>query len=208
MSIKLDTTYWMLPYGTLMMIVMIFFVILYSFSQMKSKIEYEKTIAGLQSAVSGEKNQALKEAEMAGMIEDVFKQANMSSYAAVTIDAEIIKIALTHNIIFDSGSIVLKEEAKKALSKLAEAIKGLPNSIVVEGHTDNVPVSGSRIRSNWDLSAMRAFSVIKYMMDEEGIDPERLAAYGYGEFKPVASNDTEAGREENRRIEISIIRER
>lgn len=204
----IDSTSWMVPYGTLMMILMIFFVILYSFSQLDSNIQYEKTLASLQSTVTGKTLQVLKEAEVAYTIEDMFKEEGLEKYVEISIDAQMIRIALTQDIVFDSGSVLLKETAKKTLSKLAGMIKGLPNSIIVEGHTDNIPVKGYKYSSNWELSALRAFSVIKYFIDHEGILPTRLYAHGYGQYKPVQSNETSEGRSKNRRIEISIMREK
>lgn len=206
-KLDIDTTAWMVPYGTLMMILMIFFVILYSFSQLGSGIQYERTLATLQSAASGKKLQVLKEAEIANRLEKLFKEANLDKQAVVTINAQKVKIVLTQDVVFDSGSVELKKEAYIALSKLAEVMKDLPNRIIVEGHTDNIP-AGKKYSSNWELSALRAFSVIKFLIDNGGLSPFRLAAYGYGEYRPIASNDTPEGRSRNRRIDISILREK
>ena len=82
----------------------------------------------------------------------------------------------------------------------------MENPIIVEGHTDNVPISSAKYRSNFELSAARAFSVINYFINSEKIAPVRFSTFGYGEYKPVASNETESDRAKNRRIEINIIR--
>jgi chemotaxis protein MotB len=82
----------------------------------------------------------------------------------------------------------------------------MDNPVVVEGHTDNVPISSKKYRSNFELSAARAFSVINYFINTEKMSPEKFSTFGYGEYRPVSSNDTEEGRAKNRRIEINIIR--
>jgi len=92
------------------------------------------------------------------------------------------------------------------LHKLAGTLKGISQQIVVEGHTDSIPMRSSRMMSNWELSAARAYSVVDYIIKEEGISPDRLSAVGYGQFKPVAPNDTPANRALNRRVEINILR--
>jgi chemotaxis protein MotB len=93
------------------------------------------------------------------------------------------------------------------LSKVASVLKTTVSdlNVGIEGHTDNVPIKHSGWKSNWELSSARALSVVHYLEDQEGIDPKRLSATGYGEFHPVASNETVSGRQENRRVEIVIL---
>lgn len=199
-----ELTSWMVPYGTLMLILMIFFVILYSYSRMGSQIQYERTIATLQTTAGGRgAAQTAGEAGAAANIERLLKEEGLSEQATVSIDPHRVRIAMTQDIIFDFGSSELRGEARRALSSLGDALAGLPNKIIVEGHTDNIPVRGG---NNWELSAMRAFSVIKFLIEEKGFNPRQLAAYGYGEERPIADNSTPEGRAQNRRIEISIIR--
>jgi len=109
-------------------------------------------------------------------------------------------------VLFDSGGADLKGEAIKSLSGIAKIIKDMPNTVIVEGYTDNIPMKTGKYTSNWELSAARAFSVVQYLMEKENIDSKRFTVYGYGEFRPVTDNDTEEGRAKNRRIEISIMR--
>jgi chemotaxis protein MotB len=109
-------------------------------------------------------------------------------------------------ILFDSGSAVLKPGFKKILQILAPQLKRLPNSIEVDGHTDNVPISTAAFPSNWELSAARAGSVVRYF-ETLGLPSERLAAAGYADTRPVESNDTRQGRARNRRVEIIVLRQ-
>ena len=110
-------------------------------------------------------------------------------------------------IFFDSGKDVVREEAKPTLEKVAGVLNGkIAQSLVaVEGYTDNVPIKHSGWRSNWELSSGRALAVVHYFIDDQNLDPRRLSAVGYGEFRPVATNDTDQGRQQNRRVEIVIL---
>jgi chemotaxis protein MotB len=116
-------------------------------------------------------------------------------------------ITFVADILFDSGKAKIKPEADATLAKVARVLKeNVPDlNIGIEGHTDNQPIKFSGWKSNWELSTARALSVLHYLTEREGINPERLSAIGYGEFRPVASNDTGEGRQFNRRVEIVII---
>jgi len=116
-------------------------------------------------------------------------------------------ITMVNDILFDSGKAKLKKDAKVVLAKIASVIKeAVPDrNIGVEGHTDNVPIKYSGWKSNWELSAARATSVVHYLIDECGIEPAKLSAIGYGEFRSIDTNDTKEGRARNRRVEIIIL---
>ena len=111
------------------------------------------------------------------------------------------------DVLFDSGKASIKPEAYSALGKVARVLKeNVPNlKVGIEGHTDNQPIKYSGWKSNWELSAARALSVLHYLVDECGISPGRLKADAYGEYQPVASNDTKEGRRLNRRVEVVIL---
>ena len=109
-------------------------------------------------------------------------------------------------VLFDSGKAVLRDRASETLTKVASVIKDkVPDrEIGVEGHTDNEPIKHSGWKSNWELSTGRATSVLHFL-EEQGVDPHHLGATGYGEYRPVDSNDSVEGRQKNRRVEIVII---
>ncbi|MFA5038273.1 MAG: OmpA family protein [Candidatus Omnitrophota bacterium] len=117
-------------------------------------------------------------------------------------------ITFLDEILFDSGKAKIRSEAFSALDKVTSVItsKAPDMNIGVEGHTDNVPIKYSGWKSNWELSTARATAVLHYLV-EKGVAPENLAAIGYGEFRPVASNDSAEGRRKNRRVEIVILPE-
>lgn len=115
-------------------------------------------------------------------------------------------ITVVGDLLFDSGKSKIRHEAYPLLDKVASVLKENMGdfSIGIEGYTDNQPIKHSGWKSNWELSTARALSVLHYMVNKEDISPDRLSAIGYGEFKPVASNETKEGRQLNRRVEIVI----
>ena len=130
------------------------------------------------------------------------------------VDVQVLKgvlyISLADNMLYQSGSYEINDRAAETLSKIAKIIMDYKDyEVLIEGNTDNVPINSSsdkmkNIRNNWDLSALRASSVVQYLQDKYGVDPKRLTAGGRGEYNPVASNDTEVGKQRNRRTQIII----
>jgi len=128
----------------------------------------------------------------AGTIEVVFRKGRMT-------------LKLSNAILFDSGKDKLREEGKAAVAQLVPALTKVGDrEFLVAGHTDNVPIRTARFKNNWELSTARAVSMVTQMV-EEGYPGNRLGAAGFGEFDPIASNDTEEGKEQNRRIEIILM---
>lgn len=194
-----DTSLWMFPYSNLMLILVILFVGFYSYSGLKT-VEYEAALAQMESG-----GEAKKEVALAQNMKKFIEDSSMKGRASLEITASAISIKMDSPVIFDSGSADLRDESLPLLENLLAHLKDMGNVIVVEGHTDNVPINTPRFGSNWELSASRAFSVIGYFIGE-GIEPARLVAHGFGEYRPMAPNDTEQGRAKNRRIEITILR--
>lgn len=115
-----------------------------------------------------------------------------------------VEIEMNSKILFSSADSELEEEAFPALKSLAQVLKKLPNSVDVEGHTDNLPINNELFPSNWELSAARAASVV-HLFSRYGVNPKRLSSIGYAEYRPIASNTTSAGRVKNRRVKIVIL---
>ncbi len=117
----------------------------------------------------------------------------------------VVYISLADNMLFKSGSYEVNSRAMQTLSKIAKIIKDYKDyDVLVEGNTDPVPIKRANIRNNWDLSALRASSVVQVLQNDFGVDPSRLTAGGRGEYNPIADNDSELGRQRNRRTEIII----
>ena len=130
------------------------------------------------------------------------------------VDVQVLKgvvyISLADNMLYQSGSYEVNNRAKETLSKIAKIIQDYKDyDVLIEGNTDNVPVSTTsakmkNIRNNWDLSALRAASVVQYLQDNFGVNPKRMTAGGRGEYNPVTTNNTEVGKMRNRRTQINI----
>ena len=125
------------------------------------------------------------------------------------VDVQVLKgvvyISLADNMLYKSGSYEINDRAAETLSKIAKIIKDYKDyDVLIEGNTDNVPISRENIRNNWDLSCLRASSVVQALQNKYGVDPKRLTAGGRGEYNPLQSNDTEVGKQRNRRTQIII----
>lgn len=208
---------WAVTYGDLMSYLMIFFLLLFSFSIAKTdktkSRKYEESLVNIQKAFGGKASdkrvERAKVQEQEDNVADKIKESmannQMSSLVQIDSNEHRVKLVLTEAVLFDSGKADLKGRAKEVLKPIAEELKKLPNDVLVEGHTDNVPIHTGRYSTNWELSMARAYSVIKFL-EETGMSPKKLAGIGYGENRSVAENTTVAGRAKNRRIEISLLK--
>jgi chemotaxis protein MotB len=125
------------------------------------------------------------------------------------VDVQVLKgvvyISLADNMLYKSGSYEINDRAAETLSKIAKIIKDYKDyDVLIEGNTDNVPISRENIRNNWDLSCLRASSVVQALQNNYGVDPKRLTAGGRGEYNPLQPNTTEVGKQRNRRTQIII----
>lgn len=175
--------------------------------------ELQQETSSLQQELQAKKSQqqALLEANEKARqkLNELRQKLNSTSSTgdiAVSQNSEGITLTILSEVLFDSGKATLKSGGKDALSEAARIIKNQFSNeeIEIRGHTDNVPIRYSNYKSNWELSAARALSVLHYMIEQEGLSPKRLHAAGYGKTRPVASNDTSEGRSKNRRAEILI----
>jgi chemotaxis protein MotB len=135
-------------------------------------------------------------------------QKELSDYKAkLQMTERGLVITFLAEVFFDSGKDEIKSAGKDSLKKVAHILNGevVDSNIAIEGHTDNDPIRHSGWKSNWELSSARALAVLHYFIDEGKIDPARLSANGYGEYKPVASNENAKGKQQNRRVEIVIL---
>ena len=148
-----------------------------------------------------ELNQARK------LLEDKLAQEIQDKQVKLKMMEKGLVITVVGDLLFDSGKDKIRPEANSLLNKVATVLKeNVPQfNVGIEGHTDNVPIKHSNWKSNWELSSARALSVLHYMANKEGISPDRLSAIGYGEYRPVSSNETRQGRQSNRRVEIVIL---
>jgi len=158
--------------------------------------------------VAEEKDKELSELEKAKReLEESLKKEIGEYKAKLKMTERGLVITFVSEVFFDSGKDKVKQDGKSALGKVAEVLnRDVPSSdVAIEGHTDNDPIKHSGWKTNWELSSARALAVLHYLVDECKVRPQRLSANGYGEFRPVAPNDSTQNKQKNRRVEIVIL---
>lgn len=201
------TQLWMVPYADLMSTLVLLFMSLFAMSYSDRPPEYDRALARIEAEMSGgaQAQIRLDETEFAVKLKQELDRLALSDFG-VQVTSRRVRLTLPSPVLFSEGSANLAPEAAKILAPLARLFAECNNPVLVEGHTDDVRIVGGRLRTNWELSAARSFSVIEFLVGR-GLSPARFQARGYGEHRPAASNLTPEGRRQNRRIEISLIRE-
>ncbi len=139
-------------------------------------------------------------------IKDIVEKETFNKYIEVIVEEQRIRLIFNQPVLFNSGYAYLKPGAGNYLDPvITDILSNIGNDIIIEGHTDDKPIKNDKYRDNWQLSFDRAYTVLKYMVDKHGIDPRRVSAIGYGEYRPRVGNDTEENRGINRRIEVNIL---
>lgn len=207
---EMNTGLWMVPYADLMSNLMILFLALFAYSYLNRSPEFDRAMQNIESNLAKEHEEAeaaqrLQEAQLAVLMRERLSRLALRDFG-VRVSARYIHLSLPNPVLFPEGSERLNPSAVPVLAPLAELLATVDNPVLIAGHTDDVPIVGGHYRTNWELSAARAFSVIEFFAGQ-GLPPGRFQARGHGEFRPVAPNDTEANRARNRRIEIRLVRE-
>lgn len=225
---------WLLPYSDLMTLLLAVFIVLFAVSKMDaekakqmSDVFTEEMMSRNYTAGTGVGNDfpaGQAEIDMQSDLkdflgEDEFKKledlknevdaklhtSGMDQSTSTMIDMRGLVVRLNNAIVFAPGSAEIKKHSEEPLIEVADILNTTDNYIRIEGHTDNTPILYSGYASNWELSSSRAINVVKFFIDKCGFSPDKLVAVGYGEFKPVADNETEEGRAKNRRIDIIVL---
>jgi chemotaxis protein MotB len=205
---------WTIVYSDMITNLMLFFLMLYGLSRMGGDSR-SAIMKGMEEKFRGKSEvefraqkvlSNVKDEEVVERVRSLMEKQGVDKYTSIEINEKQLKITLNIPVLFASGNADLAESAKTALSGVSRILSAVPNTVIIEGHTDNMPVSQGPYLSNWELSVARAYSVIEYFVKERKIDPSRFVAAGYGEFRPIATNDTPEGRAGNRRIEIVMVR--
>ncbi len=212
---------WMVTFGDLMSLLLCFFVLLLSFSTTDPAM-YKEVAGSLEKAFGVQREDLTLEIPKGidiisrdfnppfsvDVILEKIKSAIKLELIKGEIDVEALNdrvvLRLKDEITFPPGSDKLREKAKIILDKIRTIIETVPGDVSVEGHTDNTPVRGP-FESNWHLSAARAATVVTYLLREHSIDPQRMAAVGFGDSRPLVANDTPEHRAKNRRVEIVFL---
>ncbi|MCX8034193.1 MAG: OmpA family protein [Thermodesulfovibrio sp.] len=201
-----NTHRWLISYSDFLTLLFTFFVALFSLSTM-DLWKAEKFTGSLRKAFKViDEPIPFEEDRNRAVIEDLKKLLHDISGIEIKSDIRGFIITLPSSLLFDSGSAQLKQESVEALRRISEYLREVPGKILIEGHTDNVPLLSTAIyKSNWELSAARAASVLHFLI-QNGLSPDRFTIAGYGEYRPIDSNDTPEGRSKNRRVELIILR--
>ncbi len=139
------------------------------------------------------------------LVEQIQKEMEIDTPVKVIKSDRGVVIRLNDTMLFDPGSAIIKPQAKITLDKIAKTLEKFRNPILIEGHTDSMPIQNERFPSNWELSTARATNIIKYLTKVHSFPPGRLSAVGYGEYMPIEKNTTPQGRAKNRRVDIIVL---
>ena len=143
--------------------------------------------------------------ELAELVEEAVMENNLSGDVEIEFNSQFVQLTLNGAVLFDSGSVELKENALPILDKVGVILERYSSGVIeIEGHTDNVPMSGAKYSNNDELSNGRALSVFNYVISNTNLDPAGIRHAGRGEYVPIADNSTPEGRAKNRRVEIRI----
>ena len=173
------------------------------------EVNIDESLAGAQSKKSSASKVVLDgEADMGRFkrtLETILSDEIQKNLIRIYLERRGIVISITETGMFDSGSDIIRSDGISKLDTIATSLTNIGNQIRIEGHADSIPINNARFPSNWDLSVARASTVLRRMERIHGLPSEALSASGYGEYRPIASNDTHEGRARNRRVDIVIL---
>lgn len=190
---------WIVSYADFVTMLLALFMVMYAVLRIDNQklIEFQHKI---------HQTFTTKSASNVTNIEELLKNniSQSKSVKLVKSDKGLI-IRVNSKLLFDEGSASIKPEAQKTLNEIIKVLTKINNPVIIEGHTDSVPIKNAKYPSNWELSTARATNIISYVVKEGKISPKRLCAVGYGEFMPAADNTTISGRILNRRVDIIVL---
>lgn len=224
---------YLLTYSDMITLLMMFFIIMYAASNVDA-VKYKEISDSLKIAFSGGQtiigsgdsmdikkisarttqdiqNDKVNEIEQNRLkeikqtIDNYIEQNNMSASVNTEIEERGLVVSIRDTLFFDSGKADVNPEFQKKIIEIGRILNTIDNYIRIEGHTDNIPISNYKYIDNLDLSTARANAVLRVLQNQSNINPKRLTSMGYGDQRPVADNNTEAGREKNRRVDIVVI---
>jgi len=232
-SVKRDNhERWLLTYSDLITLLLAFFVIMYGISSADVK-KFSRLAESMRKAFNVDVLQGMPEVSLMedstamssvdmggegiasaeardlsvlyGELSDFFQQEGFADKVEIGVRPDGIAISISGNMLFASGRAELRPDSIQLLHALGRGLSRLTNLIRVEGHTDDVPPAGTEFPTNWELSGARSVAVVRELAEEEGIDPRRLSAVAYSQYRPVAPNDSARSRAKNRRTEVLVL---
>jgi len=217
---KMGLPGWVVTYGDMMSLLLTFFILLVSFSTIQ-ETKFKEAMESLQGALGVLKKYptAIEQPNIqipqprqtanemiyyqVRQLEQFLLEKRLDKKVRVEVTSDGIKLSIVDSTLFASAQAELQPGARQLLDRIAMMLGGIGKDVTISGHTDSIPISTVRFPSNWELSAARAISVAR-RFQSRGVDPKRISAVGYGEYRPVSTNDTADGRQANRRVEIFL----
>lgn len=220
----INTNAWMDTYADTITLLLTFFILLYSFSTIDNE-KLKQIASSLKGQVSGTPMVVEPIGDEVEILEPgvgsknpydilvekvttIIEENGLSDVITIREEDAGVILQLGNSILFDSSKAILKSESFEALDVISSIIPQIDNEIMVQGHTDNRPINSYVYPSNWELSTARAVAVVKYFINEKGLDPTRFSATGYGENRPLVENTSSANMEINRRVDILIVQQK
>jgi len=225
---------WLLTYSDLITLLMIFFVVMYALSSLNARkfqavaISLSKAMGGGQSVMNepgasfvpgvtgsilvNEEEAALDTEETSNLerirkeLQDYIDENGLNGKVTVNLEERGVVLSFQDVALFPLGSAQLTPDAKNLIVAIGQILKKAPHYLRVEGHTDDLPINTARFPSNWELSVARSTSVVQELINELKLTPELLSAAGYGEFRPKVPNETANSRQQNRRVDIVVLK--
>lgn len=217
---------WLVSYADFVTLMFILFIIMFAFSQVDIE-KYKKVAASLAGEFGGTTNPLMEfegtgagEAELESILQSenqvlvelateirrYSEEKGTGSNISLRTDERGLHISITGTVLYNDASATLTAESKDFIDTIFDKLMALPNNILIEGHTDNRPIRTREFPSNWELSSARSINLVRYLIEEYHFEPDRLSSAAYGEYRPVAPNDTPENRAKNRRVEIIILK--
>lgn len=219
---------WLITYADLITLMLIFFIVMYTLS--KVDVAKFETMAQSMEAVFGSGGMILESPgpsvipgapqqqtqqdiieqiqldKLKERLQEYIEENGLLTKVSVTMEERGIVLSFQDDVLFDLGSAQLTAQAQELMGKVAPILADSPNYVRIEGHTDNLPIHTARFPSNWELSAARATNVLQELIIEHGLEPQKLSATAYGEYRPRVSNDNASTQQLNRRVNMVILR--
>ena len=195
---------WVVSYSDFVTMLLALFIVMFAISQnvakTQAKIIEDNNLQVVENA-TGEAHKTVDE-----LIQELNTKLAENSSVKLVKDERGLIVRMNDSILFDEGSAIIKKNASNTLNEIINVLTTVDNKILVEGHTDSIPINTKTYPSNWELSTARATNIIGYIIRTGKISPQRLSAAGYGEYMPIADNTSSGGRLLNRRVDIIILK--
>lgn len=223
-----ESASWIVTFSDLMTLLLTFFILLFSMSSISNE-KFQQAAYSLSTSLMGggtgildgvivppdtvrtEVNPKKLDPELMEMYERVklfIEENSLEEQVSLSADTKGIYVNMDNAILFGVESSSISREGQKLLDSLAKMINQMDNRIIIEGYTDNIPTVYGQYETNWELSSSRAVAVLRYLNEEQNVDPYRLSAIGYGAYRPLVPNDTSENRSKNRRVNIVVVYEK